>query len=55
LGGRECRDESNDALNAPLQPVAEGGGAGRGPDPCKEMPLPCKYLIEIIIKKIPSL
>jgi hypothetical protein len=22
--------------------VVEGGGAGRGP--CKEMPLPCKYL-----------
>jgi len=29
-----------------------GRGAGRGPGPCKEMPLPCKYLIEIIKKKI---
>jgi len=28
--------------------VAEGGGAGRDPGPCKEMPLPCKYLIEVI-------
>jgi len=31
----------------PLQAVADGGGAGRGPGTCKEMPLPCKYLIKV--------
>jgi len=30
-----------------FRPVAEGGGAGRGPDRCKEIPLPCKYLIKV--------
>jgi hypothetical protein len=35
-------------------PIPSGGGRGgwQGPGPCKEMPLPCKYLIEIIKKKI---
>jgi len=27
--------------------VAEGGGAGRSPDPGKKMPFPCKYLIKV--------
>jgi hypothetical protein len=31
--------------------VAEGERAGRGPSPCKKIPLPCKYLIKIIKKK----
>jgi hypothetical protein len=35
------------------QAVAEGRGAGRGP--CKEMPLPYKYLIKVTYrKKMPS-
>jgi len=30
-------------------PKSSGGGrgAGRGRGPCKEMPLPCKYLIKV--------